>query len=189
MPHTASQPSWSCRATAATAASRSQSIASRSKSSVNFEPGVAQGTGLCSTPWVGQSTRGTRAWSRVCSWQVSAIRGVRHGHRVCARRHPSGPQAAPFVDGDASTAYAATFPTGAYIPPSGAQGRGADPGDVELPAGHHTLASRGCRGGRQLHRRQALGGHACHRSHAGAPCGLCRTAVHPHRVGRRRRGD
>ena len=40
-------------------------------SSVNFEPGVAHGTGVCTTPWVGHSTRGTRAWSRVWSWHVS----------------------------------------------------------------------------------------------------------------------
>ena len=41
MPHTASQPNFSWRATAVTAASRSQSIASRSNSRVNFESGVA----------------------------------------------------------------------------------------------------------------------------------------------------
>src|SRR5438876_347652 len=43
MPHTAFHPSFSCRATAVTAASRSQSIANRSNSSVNFEPGVGRG--------------------------------------------------------------------------------------------------------------------------------------------------
>src|SRR5213592_3376572 len=79
MPHTASHPSCSWRATAVTAASRSQSIASRSNSRVNFArlaidwlreaavpasrsnsrvnfaPGVAQGTGLCPTHGVLQS--------------------------------------------------------------------------------------------------------------------------------------
>src|SRR6266478_5346209 len=63
MPHTASHPSFSWRATAVTAASRNQSIANRSNSSVNFEPGVAHGTALCTTPWVGHSTRGTRVES------------------------------------------------------------------------------------------------------------------------------
>src|SRR5207244_1660560 len=74
MPHTASHPSFNWRATAVTAASRNQSIANRSNSSVNFEPGVAHGTALCTTPWVGHSTRGTRAWSRVWSWHVSRCR-------------------------------------------------------------------------------------------------------------------
>src|SRR5438132_269581 len=62
---------------AVTAASRNQSIANRSNSSVNFEPGVAHGTALCTTPWVGHSTRGTRAWSRVWSWHVSRCRHSR----------------------------------------------------------------------------------------------------------------
>jgi hypothetical protein len=49
-------------------------MANRSKRTVNWLPGSAQGMGSCLTPWVGHSIRGTSASIQVVNWQVSRCR-------------------------------------------------------------------------------------------------------------------
>ena len=74
IPSTSSQPSCTRRLTAATLASRSQSITSASNNAVKREPGSAQGTATCTTPCVAHVTRGTGAIPIVRYGQVSRCR-------------------------------------------------------------------------------------------------------------------
>ncbi len=70
MPHASSRERVSRRPAAVRLHALSTSIAKRSNCNVKRLRGSAHGTRACTTPSVGHFTRGTRACTYVCSWQV-----------------------------------------------------------------------------------------------------------------------